>query len=126
MRLTFKLLSFLLLAIGLHAQTTRTVSLSWTASTSTGVTGYNLYRCTSPCTLTIPGTPLSTTAGLAIADATAAVGQTYIYGVTAFAPACTPTTPVSTPCGESAAVTATVPVPPKPTPPNGSLVVIVQ
>lgn len=116
----------LLLALGLHAQTpaTRTVLLSWTASVSVGVTGYNVYRCTSPCATT-PGPQLTTVTGTVASDLTPAVGQTYIYSVTAVAPACTPTTPLTTPCGESLPATVTVPVPPKPAS-GGALVVIVQ
>lgn len=93
---------------------TRTVSLSWTASASTGVTGYNVYRATSaagPFTL-LNTSQISTTT---YNDVMAAIGQTYTYQVTAVAPPCTPTTPATSSCGESApSVPATTTVPARP------------
>jgi len=96
------------------AQTTRSVDLTWSASTSSGVTGYNVMRATSTSG---PFTTLNTSlvAGTAYVDTTAVVGSTYTYEVTAVAAACTPTTPVGTPCGSSVPSTpATTTVPPQP------------
>ena len=95
----------------LFAQTTRTVNLSWTASTTTGVT-YNVWR---GATSAGPFSQLNTSAisGLTYADSTAVVGNTYTYYVTAYAGACTPTG--TTPCGSSAPspmVSQTIPPPP--------------
>lgn len=108
-----KLLISLLFAACLCAQTaTRQVTLEWTASTSTGVTGYSVSRGTSPSG---PFTVLTPTpiAGTTFTD-TATVGQTYTYQVVAVAPDCTPTTPVTQACGTSAPAAATANVPPKP------------
>lgn len=110
-----KLVALLVLATAaLVAQsTTRLVQLSWTASTTNGVTGYNIFR--GP-TASGPFTQLNTTpiTGTSFNDTTAVVGQTYTYQVDAVAAACTPTTPVTTACGSSVpAVTATN-VPPQP------------
>lgn len=76
------------------------VTLTWTASTSTGVTSYNVYRATTN------GGPSYSKIGsatlLTYSDANVSSGVTYYYVVTAVAPACpsaaTATTP---PCGES-------------------------
>lgn len=43
------LLLTLILTAGAYAQTGRTVSITWTASTSPGVTGNNVYRATGAC-----------------------------------------------------------------------------
>ncbi len=58
------------------------VSLSWTASTSTGVVGYNIYR---GATSGGPYTKLtaSPVAGLAYTDSSVLAGQTYYYVATA-------------------------------------------
>jgi len=63
------------------------VVLNWTASTSTGVTGQNVYRApysASACgTYTLlTSTPLASTS-TTYSDTTAAAGQQYCYGVTA-------------------------------------------
>ena len=76
------------------------VTLTWTASTSTDVTSYNVYRATTN------GGPTYTKIGsatlLTYTDANVSSGVTYYYVVTSVAPACpsavTATTP---PCGES-------------------------
>lgn len=111
-----KLLLLLLLALPIMAQSaTRNVSVSWTVSTSSGVTGYNVSRAvtaTGPFT-SLTATPLPATA-VSFNDPTAVVGQTYTYQVFASAAACTPTTPVATPCGNSTPVTASTTVPPQP------------
>jgi fibronectin type 3 domain-containing protein len=62
--------------------TTLPVNLSWSASTSAGVTGYNVYRGTSssgPFTL-LSSSPVTSSI---FTDSTAQVGQTYYYVVTA-------------------------------------------
>jgi hypothetical protein len=64
--------------------TTLPVNLSWSASTSAGVTGYNVYRGTSssgPFTL-LTSSPVTSTI---FTDSTAQAGQTYYYVVTAVA-----------------------------------------
>lgn len=56
------------------------ISLNWTASTSTGVTGYNIYRGTSPGGES--STPLNTAgpvSGTSFTDTTAVAGVTYYY-----------------------------------------------
>jgi len=111
------ILMCIVLAIALAAQSTRPVNLSWTASTSSGVIGYNIYRSTSVFTTTAGLTPLNSSpiTGLSYQDTTAVIGQTYTYGATAVAAACTPTTPVGTPCGQSPlspTVTTTIPAQP--------------
>lgn len=96
-------LLLLALAIGLNAQT-RNVVLSWSASTSStiaGFQGYNVYRATSatgPFTTPLNATPIS---AVTYTDSTAVIGSTYTYQVTAVAIACTPTTPATSVCGSS-------------------------
>lgn len=105
----------LLCSAALFAQgATRTVALAWTASTSTGVNGYNVYRATSASgPFTLLNTALVTVTSYS--DLSATVGQTYTYEVAAVAPACTPTTPATTPCGQSPmSVPSTTTVPPQP------------
>jgi hypothetical protein len=61
------------------------VILSWTASTTTGVVGYNVYRGTTPggpYPTELNSLPIS---GTAYTDATVQAGQTYYYVVTAVA-----------------------------------------
>ncbi len=95
---------------------TRPVVLTWVASTSSGITGYSIYRCTvsgTTCTPNLNGTPLATVTGLTYTDS-ATTQTTYGYSVVANAPACTPTSPPTTACGNSpAAVLGAVPVPPQ-------------
>ena len=64
-----------LVSTGLHV-----VSLSWTASTSSGVTGYQISRGTAS---TGPFTPIATVGGstLSYTDTTVVSGQTYYYVV---------------------------------------------
>lgn len=108
------LLLVLSLGAAAYAQSTRPVDLSWTASTSPGVLGYNVMRATSAAgPFTTLNTSLVTTTSYV--DSTAVIGSTYTYEVTAVAAACTATTPVGTPCGSSApsaAATTTVPAQP--------------
>ena len=58
------------------------VALSWQASTSPNVTGYNVYRANGATTAysKLVTTPVS---GLSYADATVVTGETYTYAVTA-------------------------------------------
>ena len=76
-------------AVAVAAQTqpaTRPVRLSWTASSSSGVTSYNIYRCavTLPATTCIPTAPaIASTAGATVAVDLAPAPATYVYGVTA-------------------------------------------
>jgi hypothetical protein len=101
----------------LAAQTTRIVTLSWTASTTSGVTGYNVWRSTAVFTSIAGMTPLNSSpvAATAYQDTTAVIGSTYTYGVTAVAAACTPATPVGTACGSSAlSPTVTTAIPAQP------------
>lgn len=63
---------------GIHA-----VSLTWTASTSPGVTGYNVYRGTvsgGPYSDQLTSTPIAATS---YTDTTVVAGQTYYYVTTA-------------------------------------------
>lgn len=56
------------------------INLTWTASTSTGVTGYNIYRGTAPGAES--STPLNTggpVTGTTFADTTTVSGTTYYY-----------------------------------------------
>ena len=62
-----------------------TAGLSWTASVSSGVTGYNIFRST------VSGGPytkinFTLIAGTSYTDATAVSGQFYCYVTTAYAP----------------------------------------
>jgi|SRR5579864_1187638 len=114
----------------LHAQT-RPVNLNWQASTSVGVSGYNLYKCVIPtgntsCTPTgspINGSTLVT--GLSYTD-TQTTGTSVMYGIDAVAPPCTLTQSNTTSCGTSPlALSVLVPVPPTPLPPSASGIVII-
>ena len=69
-------------ALGSECITNHWVSLSWTASSSSNVAGYNLYRGTDS---TGPFTKvnLSLITGTSVVDNTAAPGQTYYYVATA-------------------------------------------
>jgi len=84
------------------------VCLSWTASTSTGVAGYNVYRSTTSGGESY-ATPLNATVdtGTSYYDATTAIGSTYFYTVTAVGTGGV----LSVPSGE---VSAQIPVPPNP------------
>lgn len=118
----------LLLSLSVAAQSvTRNVTCSWTASTSAGVTGYNVYRAPqglAPTYAILNTAPVTSTT---FTDTTAIIGNMYLYAVTALTPACTATTQVTTPCGESVMSAPTaVPIPPRPTSGLGGIVVIVQ
>lgn len=95
---------------------TRPAILTWTASTSTGVTGYGVFRCAvvSPATTCVPntaGTPLATVSGLTYTD-NPVIGTAYGYSVVAEAASCSSTTGLTAVCGNSAgAGPGYVPVP---------------
>ena len=63
------------------APTTHSVELSWAASTSAGIVGYNVYRATEAGSYGKLDSALVT--GLKFTDATVAAGTTYKYVVTA-------------------------------------------
>lgn len=64
------------------ATISHSVSLTWTASASSGVTGYNVFRST---TTGGPYTQLNTTTTTSYTDSSVSAGQTYYYVVTAVA-----------------------------------------
>lgn len=109
-----KTIGWLLLATGIAHCATRAVTLSWTASTSAGVTGYNIYRSSTGAAGSF--TLLSTTPATATTytDPVVTVGQTYTYQVTAVAPVCAPSTPTTQACGESDPATVATAIPPRP------------
>lgn len=103
---------------------TRPVLLTWSASPSSGVTGYNVYRST------VSGSGYvkigNTTTALTFTDSTANIASQYFYVVTATGQACTPTLPAGTGCGESPnSPEAAVLVPARTSQP-GSIVVVIQ
>ena len=125
----------LLLASISLAQTTRQVSLSWTASPSTGITGYTISTASTPvgpfaqvgCVGLVAGSmcvngSISSTTNY---NDTEPVGSTVYYQVVAVAAACTPTTPATQSCGVSGPASANTTVPPRPTSVT-TIVVIVQ
>lgn len=113
-----KWLFLLLFCPLLNAQASRPVSVTWTASTSSSVTGYSVFRCTVPagqtsCTPSVTGAPLKTVTGTSFSDS-APIGAAYGYSVVANAPACSPTSSLSVPCGTSGPATlGYIPVPPQ-------------
>ena len=89
--------ALLLVIIPLTAWTAnRSVDLTWKASVTTDVTGYNVYRRLGTGLFTKIASNIGATSFI---DTTAVVGDTYTYYVTAQAPACTLTG--TNPCGES-------------------------
>jgi hypothetical protein len=116
------------------SQTTRAVTVSWSPSTSVGITGYTISTgasATGPftqiaCTGTVAGSTCvtGTTASTTSYNDTETVGSTVYYQVVAVATACTPTTPVSQPCGVSVPSSASTTIPPKPA--ITTVVVVVQ
>lgn len=122
------LLGVMIAAVSAQAQAaTRPVVLNFTASTSSSVTGYAVFRCTvvSPattCTADVTGTPIGSVTQTPFVD-NPTVLAAYGYSLVAVSPKCTPTTPVTTPCGNSAPATVTVPVPPPPA--SGTAVIVV-
>lgn len=126
-----KLLVLLIVVVSVSAMAqSRPVAITWTASTSSSVSGYNVYGCTvttgNSCTPNITGTPLNSS----LVSGTSFVIQepistAYGFSVVAVSPACTPTTPITTPCGTSSPLTANyVPVPPNPNPGTNVVVVV--
>lgn len=94
--------------------TTRSVDLSWTLSTSTGIVSQTVQRGTSSSgPFTVLSSSLSPTTTTYV-DTTAVIGTTYTYQVIAVAAACTSTTSLTTPCGSSPPASATTNVPPQP------------
>lgn len=63
------------------AASSHTVQLSWLASSSSGVVGYNVYRANGS-DASFAKLNAATIAGLAFADSTVQPGQTYLYEVT--------------------------------------------
>jgi hypothetical protein len=113
-------LTLLLSAAALMAQT-RPVTVTWTASTSSGVTGYILSKGTA---LAGPFTQVATTNAttLTFTDS-GTIGTTIVYQVVATAAACTPTTPITQGCGTSPGITTSTTVPPQP---GGTLSIVVN
>lgn len=108
-------LLFFAFALGLLAQGTRPVQLSWGASTSppAQVAGYSVSRGTSPAG---PFTVLNAlVSGLTFTDSTAVIGSTYTYAVATVGVPCTPSAPTTSTCGTSSApATATTTIPQQP------------
>ena len=112
---------------GCEKPTTRSVhsaTLTWTASPSSGVTGYNVYR--APCTGTITGSTCSqagaftkinaaVVTGLTYTDTAVTAATAYDYYATAVCSACSPSE-----SGPSVHFAGTIPpdVPPQPQPPS--------
>jgi hypothetical protein len=111
-------------AIALMAAQSRTVNVTWTASTTSGVTGYTISTGAAAigpfifkgCTGTVTGQTcvLGSTATTTTYADSEPVGGTVFYQVSAVAVACTPTTPITQACGASAPVVASTSVPPQP------------
>lgn len=95
---------------------TRPVIVAWTASTSTSVTGYTVYHCAgASCVPSLTSTPAATVSA-SPAAINETIGTVVNYLVVANSPACTATTPLTTACGNSAAVAvapANLPIPPQ-------------
>lgn len=107
-----RLVLLLLISQALCGQPKRDVVLTWVASISNGVLGYNVYRGdTAAGPFTLLNDALIT--GVTFTDM-ATVGNSYTYHVRAVAQDCTPTTPVDQPCGTSDPAVATTNVPIKP------------
>jgi len=69
-------------ASGAGAAVQHTVGLSWNASTSSSVAGYNVYRATSS-TGTYSRINLALNPSMNYSDSTVQAGQTYYYATTA-------------------------------------------
>jgi len=121
-----KLLLALLVTGGLlAAQTTRTVAMSWTPSSTTGIVGYTIATSSSAtgtfsqigCTGTVAGSTCvsgSTASTTSYTDNSETIGSTVYYQVTPIAAACIATTPVTAACGTGtpAATSTTIPLKP--------------
>jgi hypothetical protein len=110
---------------------TRPVNVTWGATGSSSVLGYNVQRCTVPsggATCTPSGAALNGSTlvtGLSFTDSAVPIGNSVIYGVTAVYPVCTGTSSLTVPCGTAAmANSGLVPVPPQ-GPGAGSVIVVV-
>jgi hypothetical protein len=110
-----RILALLLLAGLALAQnpTTRAVTIAWSASASTGVSGYKVYRGDGAAGANMRLLTPTPTNVLSFVDS-AAVGQVYTYFVTAVGPPCAADTTMTTACGESAPGYVTIAVPPRP------------
>lgn len=120
-----RLLALVILFAASACAQSRNIVLTWTASTSTGITGYAVLMAATPtgtfaqigCVGSVAGSTCvsGTTASTTTYTDTEATGASYSYEVVAVAAACTPTTPVGTACGSSPPSTvSTTTVPPKP------------
>ena len=100
------------------AQTSRTANMTWQAPASGGVTNYTVFMCTVPsgatsCTPNVSGTPTATVTTPSYST-TLVTGAAYGVTVVANYPACTLTTPLTTPCGGGGSVTVGyIPAPPQ-------------
>jgi hypothetical protein len=115
---TLLVLAFVLLAMPGHTQATAySVAVSWTASTSPNISGYNVYRATASGgesgTTPINGTSL--VAGLTYTDSNVTPGTTYYYAVTAVN---------STGVQSALSAEASAAIPALPLPPSGVQAVI--
>lgn len=109
-----KLAQFLIVfSFTLPAFAAHSVLLSCTASTSTGVTGYNFYRGATSGGES--NTPLnaSPTATCSYTDTSVIATQTYFYVAKAFCPTCNPSLSIA-----SNEVSGTIPADPQPNPPT--------
>src|SRR5574337_146574 len=115
-----KLLLIFFASLGLSAQS-RTVNISWTASTTTGVTGYAISTAASAagpftvrgCTGTVPAQTCvagSTATTNTFADSQP-VGTTVFYQIAAVAGSCTNSTPVTSACGTGSPILVSTTVP---------------
>lgn len=127
MKNPYFLIPLLLTSISALAQTpSRTVTISWTPSVSSSVTGTSIQMSTTAatgpytqiaCVGTVSGSTCvsGSTASTSTYNDTEAVGSTVWYQLIAVAPACTSSTPVGTPCGNSVpSASVSVPIPPQP------------
>ena len=75
-------------ALPAQAQVPHSTTLTWNASTSTGVTGYNVYRFVGACSPTVTFVKLTATpiTALTYTDTAVTAGVTYCYTVTAVSP----------------------------------------
>lgn len=108
------IISLVFLSSTIFATTPHHADLSWNASVSSGVTGYNVYR--GSIAGGESGTPVNSAliTGTTFSDTGVLATQTYFYVVKAFCPTCSPNL-----SGPSNEVSATVPADPQPAPPTG-------
>lgn len=116
-----KQLVILLFATSMLAAQTRPIQVAWTASTSVGVTGYTISTASSAagpftflaCTGTVTGQTCvsGSTATTSVYNGVATIGTTLFVQVAPIAPACTPTTPVTTVCGTGLPATGSSTIP---------------